>query len=621
MNFVFATTALLVSWLCIAVVLLGLGFGLIAIARFDRPHSQPFSTAFWLGFAAVLAFLQCWHLVFRISVLPCMLLSLLAIPGLWKSRKTIAEVLAGHTRHRIALALSLSAVVYVANRSLGPCLAFDSGLYGQPAVNWFVSYPVVPGLANLQERIGFNNSIFLFYAMLDHGFWRGHSNQLVNGLLLSALLLQIIGSGRRLTARKNRNWGPELFDTVLLIPAMFIAIDPQFYNIASVVTDPAVAVLMFVGASRLLRLLWGTSEDPALDGVFVIVTGVAAIAVKLSALAFATTAGLLVCWSWLRLPPSAMSSIRSAVARSSLAAAMLIVPWLMHGLILTGYPAYPATVGGLNVDWKVPESVAANERGFIKEFARYYYDPDLITSRMVRGQYRYPSGSWIKPWILRAVDVAKGEVVIPFALTVLGLVALAGFSVAANSVTNRIGIAWLATIPALALLVQGILFGPSPRFLLPGCWILAAVVLSLGFHSRISSIVVRRAYVLVVCCIAASLVGGRALRFLSHHQLDAAITTLFNAPGPDKGFYDVPTADFRRVVTRSGLTVLSPIEDGRIWNGPLMSAPDPVPDLALRVAGSPRYGFKTLTSVDQPAGLESGSILGSRFRLEAESSR
>ena len=620
MNFVFATTALLGSWLCIAAMLLGLGFGLIAIARFDRPHRQPFSTAFWLGFAAALAFLQCWHLLFRISVLPWILLSLLAVPGLWKSRKTIAELFAGRASHRITLALSLLALLYVANRSLGPCLAFDSGLYGQPAVNWFVSYPVVPGLANLQERIGFNNSIFLFYAMLDHGFWRGRSNELVNGLLLSALLLQIIASARRLLERKNRAWAPELFDMVLLIPAMFIAIDPQFYNIASVVTDPAVAVLMFVSASRLLRILWGASQDPALDGFFIIVTGMAAITLKLSALAFATTAGLLVCWSWSRLPPNAIVSIRSAVARSSLAAAMLIVPWLIRGLILSGYPVYPVTVGALNVDWKVPESVAANERGFIKEFARYYYDPNLITNRTVRGQYRDPSGGWIKPWILRAFDVAKGEVVIPIALTVLGLVALAGFPADVSTVASRFGLAWLATIPALALLVQGILFGPSPRFMLPGCWILAAAVLSLSLRSQVS-IAARSAYVVVVCCIAASLVGGRALRFLSHHQPDAALATLFNAPGPDEGFYDVPKADFRPVVTRSGLAVLSPVRDGRIWNGPLMSAPDPVPDLALRVVGSPRHGFKTLTTVHQPSGVKNGPVLSSRSLLKAESNR
>lgn len=622
MNFVFATTALLASWLCIAAMLLGLGFGLIAITRFDRPRSQPFSTAFWLGFAAVLALLQCWHFLFRISIAPWILLSLLAIPGLWRSRKTIAEVFAAGTEHRITLGLSLLALVYVANRSLGPCLAFDSGLYGQPAVNWFVSYPVVPGLANLQERIGFNNSIFLFYAMLDHGFWHGRSNELVNGLLLSALLLQIIWSGRRVLGRGTREAGTDLFDMVLLIPAMFIAIDPQFYNIASAVTDPAVAVLMFVGASRLLRVLWGTSQDPALDGFFIIVTGAAALTVKLSALAFATTAGLLVCWNWLRRPGNLVSSIRSVAVLSSVAAAMLIVPWLARGLILTGYPVYPMTVGALNVDWRVPESVAANERGFIKEFARYYYDPNLITNRVARGQYRNPAGNWIKPWILRAFELAKGEMVIPIALTLLGLVAFAGFPADVSVVASRIGLAWLATIPALALLLQGILFGPSPRFMLPGCWILAATVLSLSLHTQVSrSIAARNAYVLVVCCIAALLVGGRAMRFLSHHQPDAALATLFNAPGPDDGFYNAPKAEFHRVATLSGLTVLSPVNDGRIWNGPLLSAPDPVPELALRVAGDPGYGFKTLTTLEQPSGVKNGPVLSSRSPLKAESNR
>ena len=594
MNLVFPTVAVLASWLCISAMLIGLGLGLMALVRLPQPSSQFLLTAFWLGFAVLLALLQCWHFFFRINAMPWILLSLAAIPGLWKSRKSIIEFFAAVTKHPITLALSVLAILYLINRSLGPCLAFDSGLYGQPAVKWFTSYPVVPGLANLQERLGFNNSIFLFYAMLDHGFWHGRSNQLVNGLLLSALLLQVIWSSARLLDRDNPERSSDLFDAVLLIPALFIAVDGQFYNIASIVTDPAAAVIMLVAASRLFRILLGRSENLASDGFFVIVILVAAVTVKLSAVAFAATATLLVCWTWFRTRDTEPLSVRRATGLSAVAAAALIVPWMVRGAILSGYAIYPIALSATNLDWRVPESVVARESGFIREFARYYYDPNFITDGMVRGQYRSPSGSWIGPWILRSFEFARGEVVIPTALTLLGLILLVGFSSREGVLAPTLRFGWLAVLPALALLIQCVLLGPSPRFMFAGFWVLAAVIISIALGPFVlRSVVVPRACIVMFGLIAGFLVGGHALRLFVRQQPAVALAVLFNPPGPDGGFYDLPKAEFSPFVTRSGLTVLSPVKDGRIWDGPLVSAPDPVEDLQLRIAGNLRYGFRT----------------------------
>jgi hypothetical protein len=594
MNLVFPTLAVLASWLCISAMLIGLGLGLIALVRLPQSSSQFLLTAFWLGFAVVLALLQCWHFFFRISAMPWILFSLAAIPGIWKSRNSVFEFFAAVAKHPLTLALSVLAILYVINRSLGPCLAFDSGLYGQPAVKWFTTYPVVPGLANLQERLGFNNSIFLFYAMFDQGFWHGRSNQLVNGLLLSALLLQVIWSSARLLDRDNPEPGSNLFDAVLLIPALFIAVDAQFFNVASIVTDPAAAIMMLVAASRLFRILRGRSENPATDGFFVIVIVVAAVTIKLSAVAFAATAALLVCWSWFRLSDTETNSVRRTASLSAFAAALLMVPWMVRGAILSGYAIYPIALSATNLDWRVPESVALRESGFIREFAEYYYDPNSITDGMVRGQYRSPSGSWIMPWILRSFEFARGEVVIPTALTLVGLLLLVGFPSREGGLAHLLGFGWLAFIPALALLIQCILLGPSPRFMFAGFWVLAALAMSIGLEPLVlRSAIVRRDSLAMFCIIAGLLVSGHALRLFVRRQPAVALAVLFNPPGPDGGFYDLPKADFSAFVTRSGLTVLSPVKDGRIWNGPLVSAPDPVADLALRFAGDPRYGFRT----------------------------
>jgi len=48
---------------------------------------------------------------------------------------------------------------------LGPPEIYDTGLYHLQAIKWIEEYAVVPGLANLHGRFGFNPNIFTFYAL------------------------------------------------------------------------------------------------------------------------------------------------------------------------------------------------------------------------------------------------------------------------------------------------------------------------------------------------------------------------------------------------------------------------------------------------------------------------
>lgn len=595
MHLTFATTAVLATWFCVAVMLIGLGFGLIALVILNQPSHQPFLTAFWLGFATLLFLLQCWHFLFRISALPWILFSLAAVPGLWKSRRLVARSLATARGNPVFLCLAALGVLYAANRSIGPCLAFDSGLYGRPAIKWFVSYPLVTGLGNLNERIGFNNSIFLFYAMLDHGFWQGRSHQLVNGLLLGALLLQVISSSVRLFDRHNPENSGNLYEAVLLIPAAVIAIDPEFLSISSITTDPAVSIMMFIGAARLFRILDDAAKEWALDGFFVILVLMAAVTIKLTALGFAMTAALLVCWNWFRLREAQSFAVWPAVALAASASGLIFVTWLVRGVFLSGYLVYPATAATLNVDWKVPETVAVRESAFIREFARYYYDVDSVDGRVARGEDHTFSVSWVRPWISNAFVLAKGEVIIPTALSLVGLAFLAVTLIYHRRSADIPTVALLAFLSPATLLTQSLLLSPSPRFLFVGLWILAAVALSLGLRPYIlRSVITRRIALVGIIFFAAFLIGARAHSYFVRHRPATALAVLFNVPGPDHGFYPLPEAkDFIPFVTHSGLIVVHPTIKKLIWNGPLLSTPTPDQRLELRVAGSLRDGFRT----------------------------
>jgi hypothetical protein len=600
MSLFFAMAAVLVTWCILAATLIGLGSGLTQCLRLSRSSNQYLPSVFWLGFALLLILLECWHFLFRVSALPWLFVSIAALPGIWNARLRIVHFFVEGAKHRVALATTILAVLYVANRSIGPCAAFDSGLYGQPAVNWFVHYPVVKGLANLNERFGFNNSVFLVYAMIDHAFWRNRSNQLVSGLLLCALLLQVIWSGVRLGKRDDRDHTADLYDVILLIPALFIATDHEFFNLASVVTDPTVSIMVFVAASRLFRILLKASADVLFDGFFVIVIAISAISVKLSALAFSTTAALVVCWIWVNASQIRRSDVRRTAVLSAGAAAIIIATWMARGILLSGYALYPSTISAMQLDWQVPRWVMVREKGFIREFAHYYYNPDIIARGAVRGYYHIPPGGWHRQWFSH-LGMAKGEVIIPAVLAALSLVVAAVATLRSKKKDDVLNAGALGIIPALGLLAQGVFLAPSPRFLFAGLWILSATVLCLGVRPFLSRFpMLRRVSLLVVCLIAGTFLLARSHRHLVCPDATTPLCGLLYAPGPDHGFYPMPKADLAFFVTRSGLIVSRPTKDGRVWNGPLLSAPEPDLGLELRARGNLANGFRTVVPTLPP---------------------
>jgi hypothetical protein len=248
----------------------------------------------------------------------------------------------------------------------------------------------------------------------------------------------------------------------------------------------------------------------------------------------------------------------------------------------------------------VPDTVALTERTFIRQFALHYYDVDSLHEGMVQDQARTFSPGWLRPWISNAFSLAKGEVVIPTALAIAGLLFLFATLIQTTAFPQVHRAALLIFAPPLALLIQSVLLGPSPRFMFVGLWVLASAGLSLGLRPfLLQSVIVRRISLAVICFFSVFLVGARAHSYFVRHQPTAALAVLFNVPGPDNGFYPLPKADLNPFVTQSGLTILHTTKTGLIWDGPLLSSPERNVGLELRVTDNLRYGFRTAIVRDE----------------------
>ena len=223
---VFGPLSLLAWWAILTALAVGVGLFTSRLLRRTRLIDvDALFTSFWLGIATVVLLLQLWHFALPVTVAASIACLAVGTFGLIRNASQIWLLLRSLPSRQVWVYLGIWTVVgwLFANRAIGE-LAFDTLMYHVPAVEWFKAYAIVPGLANLQPRFGYNNSTFLIAAMLEGGVWQAGSQLLLNGTLIMALFGQILLSIRRLQrkhgGRRVRQW----FDALLLIPIMSLAV-------------------------------------------------------------------------------------------------------------------------------------------------------------------------------------------------------------------------------------------------------------------------------------------------------------------------------------------------------------------------------------------------------------
>ena len=415
--------SILVTWTLLLAIAAGIGLIFRRLFGLRRLDAQAFLTSFWFGISLIILLLQLWHFLFPIKWQAFGVLLAVGIGGLLGSATEIWKWLdRTNWRKNYGLFLVLALLgLWLANRAMGPCTAYDSGMYHVPTINWVKTFPVVPGLGNLHGRLAFNGSSLLYAALVDVGPWSGRSNHLVNGLFLFGLLIQIVLHIFNF-ARGSEKRPLSLFHIALLTPTIMLIQDPHF--ISSFTTDLPTAVVLFVAASTLFAQFINRDEDSntherAFNLVVSTTLLVVAVCFKLSAVGFSIIAWFLaVIWCLHYYGKSKRLTIK--LLGWIVAISMTLgISWLGRGVILSGYLAYPSRLGAMPVQWRVPTEQAEAEQAWIGHFARSYRDDSL--SHLPYGEQGVLTGAWLRPWIksLFQDPAALWQATLPALLTIL----------------------------------------------------------------------------------------------------------------------------------------------------------------------------------------------------------
>lgn len=362
--------------------LIGLGAMVTRVARVKA----SWVAMGWCGFAVFLVAAELAHVFFPLGHWFGPAMAVLGAFG-WK------YAFERRPRHAALLLLPVVALSFAA---LAPVFARDNGLYFIQSTLWLRDFAAVPGLGNLHPCLGANHAYFAWVAAWAVGPVHEQPWLVAN----VALLTLACAPGILAVAKWRKPNVSEAVGIVLLGPLFDVALSGQ---LSSPVADIGLACVQTALTLWFIEACTRKVErNEAMLAAFV--------AVAFATLKLAGAYQAVVVWGFMVF---ALRRQPRAVVITMLVSVSLIIPWLVNGLISTGYPLYPTPAFGLPVTWRVPEEVA---RAYLNVSSAQHHALVLYDrSGVLRGD-------WPLFWLERTW-VDNRTFLIPAVLWLTGLVA------------------------------------------------------------------------------------------------------------------------------------------------------------------------------------------------------
>lgn len=317
---------------------------------------------------------------------------------------------------------------------------YDSAFYHFQNIRWNEEYAVVPGVANLDDRFGFNSNYFLLSAIFSFRFLLGEAIYPLQPLVVTVVGCWVLY---------------ELFISkyevkrVIILLSYILLFWVSIYFLGNTSTDILPNFIVFYIIARIVlypKLL----KTNCLIGI---VLPVFLLTCKLSFFPL----GLVSIYLLYNLFREKKYKVISFVVIAGL---FILIPWLIRNVVISGYLIYPFyQIDLFSFDWKVPREVAIREKDYIFDIGYYFF----------RIALRYPGESTRDPLFVNILT------------DIIYLLTLCSFIFASHlmlkkgkEIKKQIYLLYIVFFASVAVWVFG---GPDIRFV-PG--ILCAVMFTGG---------------------------------------------------------------------------------------------------------------------------------------------
>ena len=596
---------LLGIWLILYVGITGTGH-LFYNAIFLFTHKERYPrhiVVFWTGFSLLIAILQFLHIFVSLGTDAALSLFGFSLTGYFlngrrylkiiypfHSKKLSSENVIG-TANRMAIPLDLVliavtviliayAVLFTAAASLErPVTLYDTSLYHWQTVTWLQNYHIVPGLANLHFRLGYNSSFLLFAALSAQESWKLFSPHIANGFLIAALLGQwIYLSYKNL---KQRRFNPFLI--ILIYGALFLQHKFQSGAVNSLSTNLAMALFVLATLTLYFFELLDLNEAKTdltpnrFTAIAIMSVAATAVTMKLSAIPGAAIFSIFTLFLFFRARKNIVDRIVYFIPFFILPV-FLAAGYFVQVALVSGWLFYPVPAGNLHLPWSMPKDEVIAQYHAILSWARMpRHNPAIV----LNNGFEF----WFKPWLHHFKDSLEFQL-LSFSIPLLVTLGVAG-SLWARSRDIIIRYYMLPVVYTIVSLLFWFYFAPSLRFGSVYFFLLMGITLSLVMHLIL--LLVKRIYLsrytypimLVIISLYAVIYPMK--------QVEHSIKNIQEIP---KTYPDYPAV--RNIVvdncSRIPLSVLIPVKGNQCGAAPLPCTPYPHP-LRLMKAGKLQSGF------------------------------
>ncbi len=359
----------LISWILISIssYIVGSGCYNLLSAGLDLsdeiPIPHPYVIKCLLGLCAVNVYAEIFSLFGGVGLVAdagllilCILIVVFSKDHVFSVRRDMAGLLKSPVRSTIQFVLII-VMSYGTSRGY---MHFDTNLYHAQAIRWIEEYGVVPGLANIQSRFGYNSAEFALNALYGFKWFIGRSLHTSAGFfaLLSSFIVTGISGIFHRDSDNRLKITPRISDYVRIGLIFYLGI--IYTGVISPTSDFYAQLLLFD-----IVILWLDSTDETQEDIPLMtesdLTGIQgilcillvyAITVKLS-LAPLVTIALVpgIYWITGRSYRKIVTCILSGI--------LISIPFFIRGYLISGWILYPSTIVRLgSPDWQIPKGNA-----------------------------------------------------------------------------------------------------------------------------------------------------------------------------------------------------------------------------------------------------------------------
>lgn len=369
---------------------------------------------------------------------------LVSITAILSNRSLIRSYLPKFSRHSkpdlLLLGLGILMLVLLLQHHSHSIVHPDTLAYHAPIIRWIEKYPQIPGIANLNSRLGLQSSWFVGSSMFSYSFLGLNSIGFLNLAVLSWFVLFLLLQIRN--AIEKKNWSSALI--CLLLLAITWGNYTQIRLTASSASPDFITAIYIL---LIIFLFWRIPvEQYRIRIPLLLLLGATAVAIKLSAIPILILPLILFV---LYFKTIGAYCIRWATVFFLL----IILPVLARNYMASGYPVYPSAVLSVNQpDWIIQKGKQLYDYKNVSAYARMQPADDSITVFKVADA---PLNYWLPAWWKLRASIDKAILLLGTLLLTLCIIT---------------GFRWFRKqdYPLILTLAGGcifwFLFAPDPRF-------------------------------------------------------------------------------------------------------------------------------------------------------------